>query len=138
MSIELIPHRPEWRDDFERARREIIASFSSDTLIAVEHVGSTAVPHLCAKPIVDMLIGVENLHKLRDIEPALAALRFTPWHSVPDRISFERRDEFNVSTHHAHVVIHGGPHWINQIAFRNHLRVNRDARLAYDLLKKRY
>lgn len=137
MPIELIPYEPKWSAEFEKTRHEIVRSLAPEAWIAVEHVGSTAVPGLCAKPIVDILIGIESLGNLKDIERALVVLGFTPWHSGTNRNSFERKNEFEVAAHHAHVVAYEGSDWVNQIAFRNHLRMNEDARVAYEVLKKR-
>lgn len=72
--IRLVDHNPEWREKYLDERQNIIHSAGPETILRIEHIGSTAIPGICAKPIIDILIEIkdntdpdlliENLHKI--------------------------------------------------------------------------
>ena len=82
--IKLVDYDPRWPDLFaEEAARIRIAV--GDSVVAVEHFGSTAVPGLSAKPIIDLLIAVRSLSEAREqVVPALETLGYAFWHDNPD------------------------------------------------------
>ena len=99
----------------------------------VEHVGSTAVPGLAAKPIVDLMAGVEVLDD-----------RLVPgWSYVPPDLDLRPHRRFHVLVHDDHRVAHlhlmrtDEPRWAAQLAFRDALRGDDDLRDAYAALKRR-
>jgi GrpB-like predicted nucleotidyltransferase (UPF0157 family) len=98
-------------------------------------VGSTSVPGLCAKPVVDILVGLDQLEVTDEQVAAMEALRYAYLgeHGLPGRLFF-RKDP---RTHHVHVVEHGGEHWERQLAFRDALRSDEDERRRYDEFKRR-
>jgi GrpB-like predicted nucleotidyltransferase (UPF0157 family) len=103
-------------------------------------MGSTAVPGLAAKPIVDLLVGVRNQAEARSrcIEP-LQALGYTyipeyeSW--LPDELFF-RKGVPGPWTHHVHVMEPSNPRWDAFLSFRDYLRAHPDAASAYGKLKK--
>jgi GrpB-like predicted nucleotidyltransferase (UPF0157 family) len=104
-------------------------------------VGSTAVPGLAAKPIIDLLVGVRSLEEARSrcIE-VLQALGYTympeyqSW--LPDELFF-RKGVPGPWTHHVHVMQPSNPGWERRLLFRNYLRAHPDAADAYMNLKRR-
>jgi GrpB-like predicted nucleotidyltransferase (UPF0157 family) len=102
----------------------------------IEHIGSTAVPRLAAKPIIDIMAGVETLE---DSRPAIAAATemgycYLPyqaetkhWFCKPSRL---------VRTHHLHLVPVGAAAWARQIAFRDYLRAHAEVAREYEMLKR--
>jgi GrpB-like predicted nucleotidyltransferase (UPF0157 family) len=103
----------------------------------IEHIGSTAVPDLCAKPIVDILVGLREL-ELSDSE--IEAMRTLGYEylgelGIPGRLFFRKGE--NPRTHNVHVVEYGGEHWRRHIAFRDALRSDPEERRRYDELKRR-
>ncbi|WP_353641031.1 GrpB family protein [Mesorhizobium sp. WSM2239] len=124
---------------FEQERANLKTTLGS-LVLTIEHMGSTAVPGLAAKPIVDLLVGVRNLAGVRSrcIEP-LQALGYTyipeyeSW--LPDELFF-RKGVPGPWTHHVHVMEPANPRWDAFLSFRDYLRAHPDAASAYGDLKK--
>jgi GrpB-like predicted nucleotidyltransferase (UPF0157 family) len=132
--IELVEYDPSWAELFE-SERVAIGPIFDGKVVAIEHIGSTAVPELCAKPIVDVLVGLRELDLT---EKEIAAMRqrgyeYLGEHGLPGRLFFRREPR----THHVHVVEHGGEHWERQITFRDALRSDAEERRRYDEFKRR-
>ena len=136
MAITLTDYSDHWPGMFMVARAELARSLDSTWLVAIEHIGSTAVPGLAAKSVIDILAGVWSLGRIVPHERPIAELGYSPWFDGPSRVSFERRDSTGQATHHLHVVVHGGPVWRDQLAFRDSLRAAPEERSAYEVLKR--
>jgi GrpB-like predicted nucleotidyltransferase (UPF0157 family) len=132
--VELVDHDPSWAGLYEQERDRLNGVFDG-RVVAIEHIGSTSVPDLCAKPIVDVLVGLEELELTDEQIAAMEELgyEYLGEHGLPGRLFF-RKDP---RTHHVHVVQHGGEHWERQIVFRDTLRSNPEERRRYDEFKRR-
>jgi GrpB-like predicted nucleotidyltransferase (UPF0157 family) len=119
-----------WPAVFEAERERLLALLPGQ-LIDVQHIGSTAVPGLAAKPIVDLLAGVETMDAARSLAEPLCRSGYTTSAefnaTLADRQWFMRWAQGH-RTHHLHVVVHGGPAWRQRLKFRDLLRT--DAALA--------
>jgi GrpB-like predicted nucleotidyltransferase (UPF0157 family)/ubiquinone/menaquinone biosynthesis C-methylase UbiE len=132
--IVLADHRPEWSEMFESHRAVLASVYGTD--VAIEHIGSTAIAGIAAKPIVDIAVG------LRELTPDLIQVRkmeevgyaYYGERGLPGRELFASRSPQTV---HVHVVKHGGDRWNRYIGFRNYLRDNPVQARAYEDLKKR-
>ena len=104
---------------------------------AVEHIGSTAVPGLAAKPVVDLLAGLESLDLAPEQIRAMEALGYEALgeYGLPGRLFFRKGSE--PRTHHVHAVELGGEHWRRHLAVRDYLRAHRDEADAYAAEKRR-
>lgn len=133
-SVELVEYDPGWAELFERERVALGRIFDGDA-VAIEHIGSTSVPGLCAKPIVDVLIGLRALELTDDQIVGMERLgyHYLGEHGLPGRLFFRKDPQ----THHVHVVEHAGEHWDRQITFRDALRSDPDERRRYDEFKRR-
>ena len=106
---------------------------------SIEHVGSTAVPGLSAKPVIDMLVGLDSLSQIMEVIPALDRIGFE---YVPELESFfpERRYFRRLvagrRTHQIHAVEEGCPFWTRTLAFRDALRADPALARAYADLKQ--
>ena len=129
----LVAYNPLWPEAFEREATRIKAVVGPIAL-AIEHYGSTAVPGLGAKPIIDLLIGVEQIDTgLRMIEPmAGLGYDYAGSQGSPDHHIFGRGA---VRTHLAHVAIYRSDQWLGCLRFRDRLRANPELRAAYQQLK---
>src|SRR5262245_10560979 len=114
-----------------------------DRLVGIEHVGSTAVPGLGAKPIVDILAGVPTLADATHCIQPLARLgyHFVPeaMADLPDDRCFERWTggyEQGTEIAHLHVTEHGGGFWRDHLLFRDRLRDQPRTAAAYERLKR--
>jgi|GEM_PF-1091583 len=137
-AVRLVDYDPRWPEMFEEARREILEAVG-EHVEAVEHIGSTSVPGLAAKPIIDIMVAVGDL--------ADAPLCYTPLHRLgfvyvprheavmPARRYF-RRGPSGAATHHLHMVEAGGDFWEAHLLFRDYLRVHPEAARDYEALKR--
>lgn len=128
------PH-PKWGQAFEDEASRIRAAVGADVL-AVEHYGSTSVPGLSAKPIIDLLIGVADLSVADRHAQAMIALGYDDAGNggVEGHRIFGKGA---ARTHLAHFVVHDGPEWIATLRFRDMLRADAGLRAAYEELKIR-
>ena len=135
--VELVSYQKEWKTLFEREEKSIRAAVG-DFALAIEHIGSTAIPNLVAKPIIDIMVGVRDLSEVEKFlrEPLeKIGYEYRGEAGIAGRLYF-RKGTATVSTHHLSLVGFGGDIWKRQIAFRNYLREHPQAARKYDELKK--
>lgn len=132
--VELVDHDPTWAELFEQERNRLAGIFDGQA-VGIEHIGSTSVPDLRAKPIVDVLVGLRELELSDEQISAMEALGYDYLgeHGLPGRLFFRKSQR----THHVHVVAHAGEHWERQLTFRDALRTDADERRRYDEFKRR-
>ena len=129
----LVAHNPLWSRAFSEEAARIKAALG-DRALAIEHYGSTEVPGLQAKPIIDLLIGVADIADGLGFIAPMAALGYdyAGDQGVAEHHIFGRG---SVRTHLAHVVVHAGAQWTRSLRFRDRLRRDPQARAAYAALK---
>ena len=128
----LTPHDPNWADFYDEERQRLAALLPTDKIARVSHVGSTAIPAIWAKPIVDILI--ESLDPAALKEP-LRAADYALMSESPDRLSFCRGytpDGFAARVFHLHVRKEGDN---DELYFRDYLNDHPDAAKRYEALK---
>jgi GrpB-like predicted nucleotidyltransferase (UPF0157 family) len=133
--IEIVEYDPSWAARFEEEKPRLAGVFDGRA-VGIEHIGSTAVPHLCAKPIVDILVGLGELDLTDDDIAAMKELGYEHMGElgIAGRVFFRKGQP---RTHNVHVVEHGGAHWRRHLAFRDALRSDPEERRRYDELKRR-
>ncbi len=133
--VTLVPYDPRWASLFEQAAAEIREAVG-DRILSIEHVGSTSVPGLAAKPILDILVGVSDLERARELVPELTSLgyEYRPDEDIPDRHFFRRRVGGH-RTHHLSLAEPTSEHYRKTIAFRDALRVDPALAREYERLK---
>ena len=134
--VRLTPYDPAWPAAFERERVALEASIGPWVVGGIHHVGSTAVPGLEAKPIVDILAGVEDLEGSRECFEPLAALEYlyAPYRS--DEMHWFCKPRPERRTHHLHLVPAGSRRYLEELAFRDLLRADPKTAGAYADLKR--
>jgi GrpB-like predicted nucleotidyltransferase (UPF0157 family) len=124
--VELSAYSPLWPAVFELERERLGAIFAGED-IAIEHIGSTAVPGLGAKPIIDIMLGVADLAVVESRVEALAGEGYRYVRefemAIPDRRYFDK-PEGNPGRFHLHAVVNGSPFWVRHLAFRDALRAD--------------
>ena len=129
----LVPADSTWPAAFAQEAERLRAA-AGDVPVAIEHIGSTAVPRLLAKPVIDILVGVPSLAQADALVPRLQALGYEYVAAfekqIPDR-RYLRTRKF-----HLHVVQQGGAIWYEQLAFRNWLRTHPEDARRYAVLKQ--
>jgi GrpB-like predicted nucleotidyltransferase (UPF0157 family) len=102
----------------------------------IHHVGSTAVPGLSAKPIIDIQVGVSNLDSSRPCIESLAGLDYLYAPYRADVMHWFCKPHPSRRTHHLHLVPAGSPRFVEVMAFRDYLRAHPDALADYEALKR--
>lgn len=135
--IEVRPYDESWPRAFAAVRQELMNALPP-SIISVEHVGSTSVPGLDAKPIIDLLVVVPNLAESLAHVPILESLGFEyrPKDDLPDRHYFPRSNE-DLRLHHVSLSEPGSRYYHNTRLFRDVLRADRGIAREYATLKRR-
>jgi GrpB-like predicted nucleotidyltransferase (UPF0157 family) len=135
--ITIVPYDPEWPREFARERDRIDAALG-DLARRIDHNGSTSVPGLAAKPVIDIQISVAPLHPLDPYVCALATLGYRHLPHADDSFApfFYKPAEWP-HTHHVHLVEAGGREERRTLAFRDWLRAHADDAREYEALKRR-
>src|SRR6185437_11143668 len=137
--IELVPYDPIWRSRFEHEARALRTAFGA-LACRIEHVGSTAVPGLIAKPVIDIQVSVESL---ASFAPFLSVMSSLGYEHLPDADPvFERSYPYFHKpaewphSHHVHLCEDGSLAELKHIAFRDRLRADAQTRTTYASLKR--
>lgn len=128
--IRLVPPDPRWPARFELERAVLAEAIGEWVAGGIHHVGSTAVPGLEAKPIIDILVGVHDLETARECFEPLGDVGYLYAPYLPDEMHWFCKPDPARRTHHLHLVPVGSPRYRDELAFRDRLRA--DPRLAAD------
>lgn len=134
--IILTPHDPSWSEQYYAAAAEITAVFQP-ILVDSYHIGSTAIPNIKAKPIVDILLAVTEITAVNTLLQPMAALGYISKgeNGIPGRHYFRKgSDEHH--THHVHVYAHTHPDIARHLNFRDYLCAHPEEAAAYSQLKE--
>jgi GrpB-like predicted nucleotidyltransferase (UPF0157 family) len=137
--VELVDHSPDWRDQATLESNRITRALG-DILIAVHHVGSTAIAGIRAKPVIDLLPEVKSLDALDRAAPQVCALGYE-WRGefgIPERRYCTLDDpESGARLVQLHCFARGHPEIERMLVFRDYLRANPDEARAYETEKER-
>jgi GrpB-like predicted nucleotidyltransferase (UPF0157 family) len=134
-----------WPAKFEAERDLIVRTCGTGAFVAIEHVGSTSVPGLAAKPIIDMMPGLRSLDDAPPLIPLLESIgyEYVPafeqdTSSVPGMPfrRYLRKDENGERAFHLHMVEAGSEFWVDHLLFREYLRAHHEAASEYARLKR--
>ena len=138
-AVALLPHDPEWDIEGSRTVKEL-RDILGDVAVDIRHVGSTSVPTIPAKPIIDVALAV---HDLSDVYPFLEELEKRGYYNRPTELSDQlllAKGSFydgtgDLQTHFIHVVRKGSRHWFDYLNFRRYLIERPDVASEYAALK---
>lgn len=137
MKILIIDYSPVWRAMFER-EKQLLETVLGDFDV-IEHIGSTSVVGLAAKPIIDIMIGLRDFSQAHELISSIqkSGYEYVPEYEnvMPDRRYF-KKVAAGTSTHHIHMVETGGEFWQRHLLFRDFLRANPDVAEEYAALKR--
>jgi GrpB-like predicted nucleotidyltransferase (UPF0157 family) len=135
-TVQIAPYNPAWSALFEAERKRLQAALG-DRIGAIEHIGSTSVPGLAAKPLIDMIVEVDDLGMYKELIAPLQELgyEFMPERVFTDRVFFPKGPRSN-RTYHLSLVVKGSDSWTRPLHVRDYLRKNAEAREAYQKLKE--
>ncbi|ETT86760.1 GrpB family protein [Viridibacillus sp. FSL R5-0477] len=131
----LVPWTSVWEVEFllEKSKIEEVIG---EQIVAVHHIGSTAVKHLSAKPIIDIAIEIKNFQDGEICVPPLESLGYSykGINILPNRHYFNKGEP---RTHQIHMYESGNKYLLEQIGFRDYLRNNENTRIQYERLKQK-
>jgi GrpB-like predicted nucleotidyltransferase (UPF0157 family) len=134
-TVRLAPYDPAWRDLFAAEAARLRAALGGRVLV-IEHVGSTSIPGMDAKPILDMMAAVPTLAEADRLVPLVEALGYElrPDPEIPERRFFVR-GRTTRRTHHFSLAEPASRYWRDTLLFRDWLRAHPEAAEEYRALK---
>jgi GrpB-like predicted nucleotidyltransferase (UPF0157 family) len=137
--ITVVAYDPSWPRRFEEERVALEAVLAPWLESGIHHVGSTAVPGLAAKPIIDMIAGVHDLDEARSAFAPLGALAYVHTPHRPGVAHHFSKSSVRLGevTHSLHLTEPGSDLWRERLAFRDALRADADVAAEYQALKLR-
>jgi GrpB-like predicted nucleotidyltransferase (UPF0157 family) len=138
-NVELVEYNPEWATLFQK-EAQLIQNTIGRYVIAIEHIGSTAIPNLKAKPIIDILIGIESLKDSKEIISALETIDYQSFPEnklFPERIFFRKKiSDTTQQQYNLHVTVHKNGYWDILLIFRDYLLAHPETTKEYELVKQ--
>src|SRR5919112_517795 len=120
--VEVVPHNPRWRDAFEAEAKQV-ADALGENVVAVHHVGSTAIPDIYAKPVIDLLVEVRDINEVDGRSPSMESLGYEVMgeYGIRGRRYFRKDDRGGVRTHHVHTFEAGSAEAARHPALRDYI-----------------
>jgi len=138
MKVSIVEYRLEWRKMFEEEKL-LLQAVLDRVSAEIEHIGSTAVNGLAAKPVIDIMIGLPDFSIADSLAPRIETLGYEYIKKYEDEMPFRRyfmKNLEGVRTHQIHMVETGSEFWTRHLLFRDYLRQNPEAANSYAALKK--
>ncbi len=135
-TVKLAKNHEVWAQAFDKEKQLLLETFG-DRIVAIEHVGSTAIPGILAKPIIDINVAISSLD-YRHVEKfviQLEKLGYHYMHKFPGRHFFSKGSEER-RTHHLNLVEYGSNQWCDSIKFRDYMKFNKHTSEEYGALKE--
>jgi GrpB-like predicted nucleotidyltransferase (UPF0157 family) len=137
--IQLVEYNPAWSGMYRPEAKRVQSVLPAGLVLAVEHFGSTAIPGLVAKPIIDILVAVRSVPEAREVAVSpMESLGYAFWTDNPkrDRLFFVKGlpPSAPSRTHHVHMTEFGGEMWM-RLLFRDYLRIHPEEAARYGALK---
>jgi GrpB-like predicted nucleotidyltransferase (UPF0157 family) len=134
--VELHDHQIEW----EQNAKETIEHFKNifgDLIVDAEHIGSTSIKTIKAKPIIDLVVGIKNFNNLNTImeEMGKNGLTYCPKKDGPESRMFVIGDLNGILTHIIHLVEYNGDEWNNKVNFRDYMKKKKKKANEYENIK---
>ncbi|KUY17784.1 hypothetical protein BAZ12_00325 [Elizabethkingia miricola] len=162
MHLTIEKYNPDWKKQFEELKQEL-EKLTASVYTNIQHIGSTSVEGLSAKPVIDIMIGVNSEQDLDKIPPLLAGRQYVYYEKYNEDMPYRRffvklkenpskwffpeqinkDDEIPEKLHdhslrlaHIHVIPTDSEHWLRHIAFRDYLKTYPDVKAEYQKLKE--
>ena len=135
--VQLVPYNPQWAEEFESEKRALLGILG-DKILGVEHVGSTAIPGIKAKPILDVMVVISSLERWEEYKEPLSTLGYEfrrDLRKTEGHVLFVKGPEEN-RTHYLKLAERDSVFWKNHILFRDYLSNHQEEREEYQKLKE--
>lgn len=135
-TVRVVAYNARWPGLFAAESTALAAAFGSQAT-EIQHVGSTSIPGLPAKPIIDILVVVDDIRQVDSLNPAMIALGYEPQgeYGIPGRRFFTKGGDLKRS-HHVHVFQQDHPEVRAMLDFRDYLRAHPSQAAEYGRLKE--
>ncbi len=134
--VEVVPYHADWPEKFRAEANQLKTIFGNE-LLSVHHFGSTSIPGISAKPIIDILLIVRDIEAVDALAPRLEALGYhgVGEYGIPGRRFFYKGTS-EIRSHHLHVYESGNPHIMRHLVFRDYMRSHPITARDYARLKE--
>ena len=135
--VVVVPYNEQWKTDFEKIKQHLLPAIK-DTIINIEHIGSTSVEGLSAKPIIDIDIVIKDYSVFDAVVEKLASLGYIHEGNlgIKDREAFDYKGNTDLPKHHLYICPEFSVEIHKHIAFRDYLKNNQEAVKKYSLVKE--
>ncbi|MGG0892911.1 GrpB family protein [Cytobacillus horneckiae] len=135
--VKLSEYDSKWEIQFQYEKKRITDVLAAK-VVGIEHIGSTSIGGLVSKPIIDIIIGVEDLNDAPTLVSPLSKIEYE-YVPKPELVSrrFFRKGFWGQGICHLHVCEYQSNEWKEKLLFRDYLRSHREAAEAYSLLKQK-
>ena len=137
MEVIVVPHDPAWVEMFH-AESRLIRTALGENALATHHIGSTAIPSIVAKPVIDILVAVKNIVAVDPRSDAMVSIGYEAMGElgIPARRYFRKDNAAGKRTHHVHVFAEGTDQIARHLAFRNFMNAHPEWAARYAELKR--
>lgn len=135
--VEVVSHNSSWQDLFEAESKRIADALGTNT-VAIHHIGSTAIPNIYAKLIIDLLVEVKNITQVDEQSLVMHSLGYEVMgeFGIPGRRYFRKDSPEGVRTHHIHAFEVGSPQVERHLVFRDYMIAHPEDAQKYSELKR--
>ncbi len=136
--VEVVPHNPRWRNAFEAEAKHIGAALG-ENVAAIHHIGSTAIPGIYAKPVIDLLVEVGNITEVDERSSVVEAFGYEAMgeFGIPGRRYFRKDNQEGIRTYQIHVFEVGSAQLDRHLAFRDYMIAHPEEARKYSELKRK-
>lgn len=136
--VEVVPHNPRWRSAFEAEAKHIGAALG-ENVVAIHHIGSTAIPDIYAKPVIDLLVEVVNITEVDERSSAMEALGYEAMggFGIPGRRYFRKDNQEGIRTYQIHAFDAGSAQIDRHLTFRDYMIAHPEDARKYSELKRK-
>ena len=136
--VELYDHEIEW-EELAEEKMEFFKSILGNIIIDIQHIGSTSIKNIKAKPIIDIVIGINDFNNLDNIMNIMKnnGIKHSPKNDIPEFRMFVIWEDIEkeILTHIIHLVKYDGEEWNNKINFRDYMNNNIEEAKGYEKIK---
>ncbi|BDM82044.1 GrpB family protein [Acaryochloris marina] len=135
--VEVVPHNPAWKIIFQ-TEASLVKEALGETVMAVHHIGSTAIPGIHAKPIIDLLVEVQCMTQVDARSSSMEQLGYEVMgeFGISGRRFFRKNNRNDVRTHHIHLFNHSSAQVKRHLAFRDYMIAHPTDAKQYSDLKR--
>jgi GrpB-like predicted nucleotidyltransferase (UPF0157 family) len=136
--VQVVNHNPQWRDAFETEATQVAVALGKN-VVAIHHIGSTAIPNIYAKAVIDLLVAVKDITEVDNKTSAMVSLGYEPMgeFGIPGRRYFRKNNQEGIRTHHIHAFEAGSAEVERHLAFRDYMIAHTEDAERYSELKRK-